>query len=148
MLGSAYIAGFKRALKEGADFIFEMDADHLHDYNDLPRFLKEMDWRLGSGSTPYREGSVSRGIERTVLRDLLKKNSYTVALLGLLVAVSYYNALFTPFMWDDKTLVVSNTGLKGGGTAFSRPSVPVSGAFGSTTRRSGLSTGRSIPSFR
>lgn len=42
-LGSAYIAGFKRALKEGADFIFEMDADHSHDYNDLPRFLKEMD---------------------------------------------------------------------------------------------------------
>lgn len=30
------------------------------------------------------------------------------------MAVSYYNALFTPFMWDDKTLVVSNTGLKGG----------------------------------
>lgn len=49
-----------------------------------------------------------------MLRDLLKKNPYTVALLGLLVAVSYYNALFTPFMWDDKTLVVSNTGLKGG----------------------------------
>lgn len=42
-LGSAYIAGFKRALKEGADFICEMDADHSHDYNDLPRFLKEMD---------------------------------------------------------------------------------------------------------
>ncbi|MBI5454462.1 MAG: polyprenol monophosphomannose synthase [Deltaproteobacteria bacterium] len=42
-LGSAYIAGFKRALKEGADFVFEMDADHSHDYNDLPRFLKEMD---------------------------------------------------------------------------------------------------------
>lgn len=40
VLGSAYIAGFKRALKEGADFIFEMDADHLHDYNDLPRFLE------------------------------------------------------------------------------------------------------------
>jgi len=49
-----------------------------------------------------------------VLRDLLNKNAYTVALLGLLVALSYYNALFTPFMWDDKTLVVSNAGLKGG----------------------------------
>ena len=49
-----------------------------------------------------------------MLRDLLNKNAYTVALLGLLVALSYYNALFTPFMWDDKTLVVSNTGLKGG----------------------------------
>ncbi len=49
-----------------------------------------------------------------MLRDLFNKNAYTIALLGLLVAVSYYNALFTPFMWDDKTLVVSNTGLKGG----------------------------------
>ncbi|MBI5454463.1 MAG: tetratricopeptide repeat protein [Deltaproteobacteria bacterium] len=49
-----------------------------------------------------------------MLRDLFNKNAYTIALLGLLVAVSYYNALFTPFMWDDKTLVVSNTGLQGG----------------------------------
>ena len=42
-LGSAYIAGFKRAIKERADFICEMDADHSHDFKDLPRFLKEMD---------------------------------------------------------------------------------------------------------
>lgn len=41
-LGSAYIEGFKRALKEGADFVFEMDADHSHDYKDLPRFLEKM----------------------------------------------------------------------------------------------------------
>ncbi|MBI5641849.1 MAG: polyprenol monophosphomannose synthase [Deltaproteobacteria bacterium] len=41
-LGSAYIAGFKYALKEKADYIFEMDADHSHDYKDLPRFLEKM----------------------------------------------------------------------------------------------------------
>ena len=30
-LGTAYITGFKWALKEGYDFIFEMDADFSHD---------------------------------------------------------------------------------------------------------------------
>lgn len=50
-LGSAYIAGFKQALREGADYIFEMDADHSHDYKDLPRFMEkigEYDLVIGS----------------------------------------------------------------------------------------------------
>lgn len=42
-LGSAYIEGFKKALDLGADYIFEMDADHSHDYKDLPRFLEKME---------------------------------------------------------------------------------------------------------
>ncbi|WP_277821143.1 polyprenol monophosphomannose synthase [Palleniella muris] len=36
-LGTAYIQGFKWALREGYDYIFEMDADFSHDPNDLPR---------------------------------------------------------------------------------------------------------------
>lgn len=36
-LGTAYITGFKWALNEGYDYIFEMDADFSHDPNDLPR---------------------------------------------------------------------------------------------------------------
>ena len=36
-LGTAYIAGFKWALANGYDYIFEMDADFSHDPNDLPR---------------------------------------------------------------------------------------------------------------
>ena len=36
-LGTAYITGFKWALSEGYDYIFEMDADFSHDPNDLPR---------------------------------------------------------------------------------------------------------------
>lgn len=50
-LGSAYIAGFKEALRLKADFIFEIDADHSHDYKDMPRFLEKMgecDLVLGS----------------------------------------------------------------------------------------------------
>lgn len=36
-LGTAYITGFKWALKHGYEYIFEMDADFSHDPNDLPR---------------------------------------------------------------------------------------------------------------
>ncbi|MDD7317478.1 MAG: polyprenol monophosphomannose synthase [Prevotella sp.] len=36
-LGTAYITGFKWALKRHYDYIFEMDADFSHDPNDLPR---------------------------------------------------------------------------------------------------------------
>lgn len=38
-LGTAYITGFKWALKNGYDYIFEMDADFSHDPDDLPRLL-------------------------------------------------------------------------------------------------------------
>ena len=38
-LGTAYIYGFKWALKNNYDFIFEMDADFSHDPEDLPRLL-------------------------------------------------------------------------------------------------------------
>ncbi len=41
-LGRAYIAGFKKALEEGFEYIFEMDADLSHDPKELPNFLKEM----------------------------------------------------------------------------------------------------------
>lgn len=36
-LGTAYIEGFKWALKRDYQYIFEMDADFSHDPNDLPR---------------------------------------------------------------------------------------------------------------
>lgn len=50
-LGTAYIAGFKEALKREADYIFEMDADLSHDPKYIPDFLnaiKEADLVLGS----------------------------------------------------------------------------------------------------
>lgn len=40
-LGTAYIHGFKWALKNGYDYVIEMDADFSHDPKDLPRLLKE-----------------------------------------------------------------------------------------------------------
>jgi dolichol-phosphate mannosyltransferase len=36
-LGTAYITGFKWALKEGYEYIFEMDADFSHNPDDVPR---------------------------------------------------------------------------------------------------------------
>jgi dolichol-phosphate mannosyltransferase len=39
-LGTAYIAGFKYALKQGYEFIFEMDADFSHNPKDLIHLYK------------------------------------------------------------------------------------------------------------
>lgn len=39
-LGRAYLAGFKWALAEKYEFIFEMDCDFSHDPNEIPNFLK------------------------------------------------------------------------------------------------------------
>lgn len=39
-LGTAYIAGFKWALKNGYEYIFEMDADFSHNPDDLLRLFK------------------------------------------------------------------------------------------------------------
>ena len=39
-LGTAYIAGFKWALNEGYEYIFEMDADFSHNPDDVPRLYE------------------------------------------------------------------------------------------------------------
>jgi len=39
-LGTAYITGFKHALKNGYDYIFEMDADFSHNPNDLTKLYE------------------------------------------------------------------------------------------------------------
>ena len=39
-LGRAYIAGFKLALENKYEFIFEMDCDFSHDPDEIPNFLK------------------------------------------------------------------------------------------------------------
>lgn len=42
-LGTAYVAGFQRALEDGFDVVCEMDADLSHDPSYLPRFLEAID---------------------------------------------------------------------------------------------------------
>ncbi len=54
-LGTAYIAGFKWALSNGYDALFEMDADHSHDPKELATFidkLKTHDAVVGSRYIP------------------------------------------------------------------------------------------------
>jgi len=41
-LGSAYLAGFKKAIQMDADLIFEMDADFSHNPKEIPNFIKEI----------------------------------------------------------------------------------------------------------
>ncbi|HVA30791.1 MAG TPA: polyprenol monophosphomannose synthase [Gaiellaceae bacterium] len=38
-LGPAYLAGFQRALADGADYVLEMDCDFSHDPADVPRLI-------------------------------------------------------------------------------------------------------------
>jgi dolichol-phosphate mannosyltransferase len=50
-LGPAYLAGFRRALADGADLVLEMDADFSHDPADVPRLIeaaRDADLVLGS----------------------------------------------------------------------------------------------------
>ena len=50
-LGRAYVAGFKWALEQGYEFVFELDGDFSHNPDDIPMFLeaaKNADLVLGS----------------------------------------------------------------------------------------------------
>jgi len=83
-LGTAYLAGFRRALDEGAEFVCEMDADFSHDPSYLPVLLAaaEASYDLALGSRYVRDcGTVNWG----VLRQLISRggNIYARAILGL-----------------------------------------------------------------
>lgn len=82
-LGTAYITGFKYALENSYDYIFEMDADFSHNPKMIPKFLKEMnkfDLVLGSR---YKEGVnvVNWPMSRLMLS--LFANIYTRLITGL-----------------------------------------------------------------
>jgi dolichol-phosphate mannosyltransferase len=50
-LGPAYLAGFRRALADGAELVLEMDCDLSHNPSDLPRLIaavEDADLALGS----------------------------------------------------------------------------------------------------
>jgi len=84
-LGPAYIAGFRRALAEGAGLILEMDSDFSHDPAYLPRLLeasKRADLTIGSR---YVEGG---GVsDWGVLRRAISRGGSAYARLVLGVSV-------------------------------------------------------------
>ena len=55
-LGPAYVAGFRRALTDGAELVLEMDCDFSHDPQDVPRLIAACedgaDLALGSRYVP------------------------------------------------------------------------------------------------
>ena len=84
-VGTAYIEGFRWALDRGYDYFIEMDADHSHDPDTLPSFIKEMekgrDLVIGSR---YLDGKINV-VGWDFRRLLLSKfgNIYASAILGL-----------------------------------------------------------------
>jgi dolichol-phosphate mannosyltransferase len=85
-LGTAYLAGFRRALDEGARYIFEMDADFSHDPGYLPQLLEaaeRYDLVLGSRYVPGG-GTTDWGM----MRRLISRggNLYAGLILGLPVS--------------------------------------------------------------
>jgi dolichol-phosphate mannosyltransferase len=70
-LGPAYLAGFGRALADGAELVLEMDCDFSHDPADVPRLIaaaEDADLVLGSRYVPGGQipnwGLVRRAISR------------------------------------------------------------------------------------
>jgi glycosyltransferase involved in cell wall biosynthesis len=58
-LGRAYLAGFRRALDAGAEYVLEFDCDFSHDPADVPRLLEAASGAdLALGSRYVRGGSV------------------------------------------------------------------------------------------
>jgi dolichol-phosphate mannosyltransferase len=59
-LGPAYLAGFRRALADGAELVLEMDCDFSHDPRDVPRLIAaaEDGADLALGSRYVRGGSI------------------------------------------------------------------------------------------
>ena len=83
-LGTAYLAGFRRALDEGAEFVCEMDADFSHDPSYLPTLLAAAEERydLALGSRYVRDGGT---VNWGVIRQMISRggNIYARAILGL-----------------------------------------------------------------
>jgi dolichol-phosphate mannosyltransferase len=59
-LGPAYLAGFDRALADGAELVLEMDCDFSHDPDDVPRLIAaaEGDADLALGSRYVQGGAI------------------------------------------------------------------------------------------
>jgi glycosyltransferase involved in cell wall biosynthesis len=82
-LGTAYIAGFKEALAEGADLVCSMDADFSHNPRDVPDIVDKINqgYDLVIGSRYVRGGGSTQTLDRKVLS--WSANTITRELLGL-----------------------------------------------------------------
>jgi dolichol-phosphate mannosyltransferase len=84
-LGPAYVAGFRRALAEGAGYVVEMDSDFSHDPAYLPRLLEASERAdLAIGSRYVEGGGVT---EWSALRRAISRGGSAYARLMLGVKV-------------------------------------------------------------
>ena len=85
-LGPAYLAGFERALADGADYVLEMDCDFSHDPADVPRLIAacdaDADVALGSRYVPGG-GTTNWGLPRRLVS--FGGSAYARVLLGVRV---------------------------------------------------------------
>jgi dolichol-phosphate mannosyltransferase len=82
-LGTAYVAGFKYAIEQQYDYIFEMDADFSHDPNEIPNFISSMDeYDLVIGSRYIRGVNVVNWPMSRLLLSWMA-NLYTRIVTGL-----------------------------------------------------------------
>jgi dolichol-phosphate mannosyltransferase len=84
-IGPAYVAGFRKALAEGAELVLEMDCDFSHDPSDVPRLIAasgNADLVLGSRYAPGG-GTANWGL----LRRIVSRGGclYAQILLGMRV---------------------------------------------------------------
>jgi dolichol-phosphate mannosyltransferase len=82
-LGPAYLAGFRRALTDGADLVLEMDCDFSHDPADVPRLVEaaeDADLVLGSRYVPGGRVANWSALRRFISRG---GSLYAQVLLGL-----------------------------------------------------------------
>ena len=82
-LGTAYIAGFKEALAEGADLVCSMDADFSHNPRYIPDIVDKINqgYDLIIGSRYVRGGGSTQTLDRKVFS--WGANTITRVLLGL-----------------------------------------------------------------
>jgi dolichol-phosphate mannosyltransferase len=86
-LGPAYLAGFRRALADGAELVLEMDCDFSHNPTDVPRLIDEAEdgADLVLGSRYVRGGGVKNwGLVRRVISR--SASVYTALFLRMGVA--------------------------------------------------------------
>ncbi|HKI79990.1 MAG TPA: polyprenol monophosphomannose synthase [Ignavibacteriaceae bacterium] len=82
-LGTAYITGFKYALENSYDYIFEMDADYSHDPKEIKNFLKAIKkYDLVLGSRYVKGVNVVNWPMRRLLLSYFA-NYYTRIITGL-----------------------------------------------------------------
>lgn len=105
-LGPAYIAGFRKALEMGADFVIQMDADFSHQPKYIPELLSAIEQHdLVIGSRFAKGGSVDEtwGIHRKLL-SWFANRIYTPIILGIPV----YDATGGYRIWRRNTLIGLN----------------------------------------